>query len=106
MPKYRKKPVEVEAVHQIPENWNEVCEFLVGDSAVSEANPGYLIDDEGNPTDDLNANRMAVKVCTAQGQWVQVATGEWIIAESPDHPGRYYPCDPDIFAATYDPVGA
>lgn len=39
-------------------------------------------------------------VTTAHGQITRVAEGDWIIAE-PDGRG-FYPCKPDIFAATYE----
>jgi hypothetical protein len=31
-----------------------------------------------------------------------LAPGDWILPEP--KPGRFYPCKPDIFAATYEPV--
>ena len=36
------------------------------------------------------------------GQFTPIADGDWIIAE-PDGE-HYYPCKPDIFEATYEPV--
>lgn len=42
-----------------------------------------------------------VEVCTAQGQWVMVNVGEWIILER-DHPGRAYPCAADVFDRDYE----
>jgi hypothetical protein len=41
-------------------------------------------------------------VVTAHGQKTEVQTDDWVISE-PDGRG-HYPCKPDIFAATYDPV--
>jgi hypothetical protein len=38
------------------------------------------------------------------GQIVNLAVGDWIIPE-PDGI-HYYPCKPDIFALTYEPVSA
>lgn len=37
-----------------------------------------------------------------EGQRVDIAFGDWIIPE-PDGE-HFYPCKPDIFAATYEPV--
>lgn len=104
MAKYRKKSIEVEAVLLEWKTWDEVCDFLDGDSRVGKENPGYFLDQTGTALDGDDA--LTLKVCTAQGQWVEVKYGEWIIAEGPSHPGRYYPCDPDIFEATYEPVEA
>lgn len=39
---------------------------------------------------------------THAGQIVALEAGDWIIPE-PDGE-HYYPCKPDVFAATYDPV--
>lgn len=41
-------------------------------------------------------------VYTAHGQQAFLEDGDWVIAE-PDNRG-YYPCKPDIFADTYEPV--
>lgn len=35
------------------------------------------------------------------GTWVNVATGDWVIRGVQ---GEFYPCKPDIFAATYEAV--
>ncbi len=43
---------------------------------------------------------------TAQGGYV-VCPGDWIITDDrvkKDAPGRFYPCKPDIFEATYEIV--
>ncbi len=41
-------------------------------------------------------------VLTAHGQNMILEDGDWIIPEL-DRPGHFYPCKPDIFAATYEP---
>jgi hypothetical protein len=41
-------------------------------------------------------------VITAHEQRAYLTPGDWIIPEPTE--GRYYPCKPDIFAATYEPV--
>ena len=40
------------------------------------------------------------------GEHVTVHFGDWIILEHPDDPNddRAYPCDPDVFVKTYEPV--
>lgn len=81
MAKFRKRPVVVEAeqFHQSgnPEDWSPGIKW--------EAVAGCYY------------------VVTAHGQHAYLADGDWIIAE-PDGRG-YYPCKPDIFAATYEPAG-
>jgi hypothetical protein len=41
-------------------------------------------------------------VITAHEQRAYLVPGDWIIPEP--MPNRFYPCKPDIFAATYEPV--
>ncbi len=41
-------------------------------------------------------------VVTIHGQKAYLANGDWVITE-PDGE-HYYPCKPDIFEATYEPV--
>lgn len=86
--KFRKKPVVIEAV-QIPALADDLkrAEFY---SWINERDPESL-------TTFQNGN---VTVTTAQSQRVKAAPGEWIIPDG--RPGRFYPCDPDIFAATYE----
>lgn len=77
--KFRKKPVVVEAVQFLGENRNDIAEF-VGSNLV-------LIED-------------GLMIKTLEG--IMVAnTGDWIIRGVK---GEFYPCKPDIFAATYEPA--
>lgn len=41
-------------------------------------------------------------VTTIHGQWTKVVDGDWILPE-PDGE-HFYPCKPEIFAATYEPI--
>lgn len=77
MPRFRKKPVEIEAVQWFP--GRDV-------PGVRVPVPG-----DGDPY-----------VITIHGQATLVAPGDWIITE-PDGK-HHYPCRPDIFEATYEPV--
>jgi hypothetical protein len=77
MPQFRKKPVVIEAVQW----FHDV------------AHPGVHRDDRGEH---------GPHVITAHGQAAYLAEGDWILPEP--HEGRFYPCKPDIFAATYDPI--
>lgn len=78
--KYRKRPVVVDAAQFDP---------AVGHPAVKETAP------ERGSLD----RRYVVQTA---GGTAFLWPGDWIIAE-PDGRG-YYPCKPDIFAATYEPV--
>jgi hypothetical protein len=97
MAKFRKKPVEIEAVQLRWSTWREVGDF-VGD-AISRENParsstGYS-DDCGEP-----APYIELIIRTLEGDMV-ARHGDWIIRGVK---GELYPCKPDIFAATYEPV--
>jgi hypothetical protein len=79
--RYRKKPVVIEAVHfdgEFP------LAFLAGDEAVSKTPDG------------------ALEVHTLEGV-MRADIGDWIIRGIK---GELYPCKPDIFEATYEPVTA
>lgn len=83
--KFRKKPVIIEAV-QVTDEWFD------GD----HPNPPHPDDDRlhYSPT-----NRV-VLVLTLEGRMV-AHVGDWIITGIK---GELYPCKPDIFEATYEPV--
>lgn len=77
--KYRKKPVVIEAVQWVGDNLSEIQSFYKA--------PGILVGD-------------TIKIVTLEG--VMTANkGDWIIKGVR---GEYYPCKPDIFAATYELV--
>jgi hypothetical protein len=87
MSKFRKKPVVVEAVQWRPEMkpttypnwlWNRLA-----------ANPELFDEATG-----------VVKIRTLEGD-MTAQPGDWIIQGIK---GEVYPCKPDIFAATYEPV--
>ncbi len=85
MARYRKKPVVVEA---------EQFHGFYG----TPYPPGVEFEDHSN--DPEGGQRYRFFVTTAHGCKTPVVAGDWIIAE-PDGRG-YYPCKPDIFAATYE----
>lgn len=98
--KFRKKPVVIEAVQLTWANWSEVCEF-VGDT-ISGDNSGYEIraEEASDICGESGPTYIAIKVVTTHGEWAVVRHGDWIIRDS--KPGTFYPCKPDVFAATYD----
>lgn len=76
--KYRKKPVEIEAVQLTEETIDEVMEFC-GDKIKSHPLTGVVIE-------TLEGNMLASK-------------GDYIIKGVK---GEFYPCKPDIFEMTYE----
>ena len=79
MPQFRKKPVVIEA------------EQFFADKPLPFEDRGACMFDGS-----------VWYVITAHGQETPIVDGDWIIPE-PDNRG-FYPCKPDIFTATYDPV--
>ena len=85
MARYRKKPVEIEAVQ-----W-----------PINEMFPAWLTSAiDGGTVVGWGGDDLLIE--TLEGQ-MRCTTGDWIIQGVK---GELYPCKPDIFAATYEPVGA
>jgi len=88
MPRFRKKPVEIDAVQfdGTPRSANEVFDaFDI---------PGAKF----NPVDGLSVGTIIIP--TMEGE-MTASAGDWIIKGVK---GEFYPCKPDIFEATYDAV--
>ena len=88
--KFRKKPVEIEAMQYTGNNGSSLSRWsdrVVYDSPVLEPTPD-------NPTGDY------VQIKTLEGVMTGIV-GDWIIRGVQ---GEFYPCKPDIFEATYEPV--
>lgn len=84
MARYRKKPIEIEAVQWIGEqNCAEAFGFLGLE----------------HPEDELDHSE--IHIDTLEGT-MTAQQGDWIIRGVA---GEFYPCKPDIFAATYEAVG-
>lgn len=84
MPKFRKKPVVIEAVQFVnEEDYEKVCSF-VGDRLFHK----YM-----TPPQNLI-------IPTLEGN-MEASPGDWIIKGVN---GEFYPCKPDIFEKTYEPV--
>ena len=86
MPKFRKKPVEIEAF-QLPQLDEQASEELIE----------FLQASERDIESDYDGG---VLVHTSEGV-MQGDPGDWIIKGVK---GEYYPCKPDIFEATYEAV--
>lgn len=87
--RYRKKPVEVEAIQYTESNWVEVISFTGGDPGSNANNQHAFIDRGGN-----------FVIRTLEGE-MRASVGDWIIKGVK---GEFYPCKPDIFEATYEEV--
>ncbi|MFD4788269.1 hypothetical protein ACFWN1_14660 [Streptomyces sp. NPDC058459] len=84
MPKFRKKPIEIDAIQFTGDNVQEIWDAFgaVGIYGPTEKNPDHLI------------------LTTVHGDEAPARAADWIIPDG--KPGTFYPCKPDIFAATYE----
>lgn len=89
MPFYKKKPVVIEAVQ-----WNGWVEGMTPEVA-------YLLGDGWDNVGIEDYGKVLV-ISTLEGD-MRANVGDWIIKGVQ---GEFYPCKPDIFEATYNPVGA
>ena len=85
MPKYRKKPVVIDAVQWdgIPETANR-----------------FLGDRYGIDWRYVTAKSLVIEIPTLEGEMF-CNVGDWMIKGVK---GEFYPCKPDIFDLTYEPV--
>jgi len=92
MPKFRKKPVVVEAVQLTPDTLNEVFKFTDAGS-LKDGKPAIV----ANPV----TGEAGLIIPTPEGP-LKAREGDWVIKGVK---GELYPCSPDIFEQTYTPVG-
>lgn len=99
--KYRKKPVVVEAIQVNWQNWGALCDFL-GDALKG---PAWDIDaaEASDTCGEEGPDYIAFHVITTHGERAVVRHGDWVIPDA--KPGTFYPCKPDVFAATYEESG-
>lgn len=79
--RFRKKPVEVEALRYTGDNYEEISWYL-----------GYEPEKLNYP--------VGIRILTLEGSHI-ASPGDWIIKGVK---GEFYPCKPDIFKETYVPA--
>lgn len=90
MPRFRKLPVEVDAVQWTGDNLAELLAF-------AGAKFGTI-----DPVDRIEDPEQTAQVFDElHSTWIGVYTGQWIIKGIR---GEFYPCAEDVFAATYEPL--
>lgn len=102
MPKFRTKPVVIEAKQWFPPGddrhdpsmWRDIRNEPNGPDRVLRNGDVYQFSPVPGMGDDVFIIR------TLEGQ-LEVSPGDWIITGVK---GEKYPCKPDIFEATYEPV--
>lgn len=84
MAKYRKKPIVVEAIRFTGSNWGEIETFV--------------------PVGKYNSDG-TFSIVTREGE-MKCDIGDYVIKEPfATDDRKFYPCKPDIFEKTYEPVG-
>ncbi len=110
MPKYRKKPVVVEATqwHRNGDHPDDNCPWVKDNQGREFQGEGQLVRYYRRPESDGQTPCRHCGVIMHDHGWIDtleaghnVCPGDWIITGIA---GEYYPCKPDVFAATYDPV--
>jgi len=93
--KYRKKPVVINTMQATIENISngDLIEWLLCNDA-----PYQIITDA--PDGRLSEDNWRIDISTLEGT-MQCSPNDWIIQGVQ---GEFYPCKPDIFAATYEEV--
>lgn len=87
--RFRKRPVVIQAVRFTDENYEELDEF-------TGHNFGSVHPDDRDEDPEIIAEVWDKLHST----WVGVKRGQWIIRGVQ---GEFYPCDADVFEATYEP---
>jgi len=92
MPRYRKKPIEIDALQWTGNNHRTMFNFLGGD-------PDKYLDTYGkNFSIDHSKVAGGLIIKTLEGEHI-ASIDDWIIKGIK---GEYYPCKPDIFEMTYE----
>jgi len=82
---FRKKPIVIEAIQYTGENCFDVLRFMGRQNEIWECD---LLQTDAPVINTLEGN-------------LYTSSGDWIIKGVN---GEFYPCKPDIFEATYEPV--
>jgi hypothetical protein len=95
MAQYRKRPVVIEAIRWTGDNLQEVIGFTGKHPRWSEWFQSWE-----EYESRVKADGGIFKIITLEGN-MEASPGDWIIRGVK---GEHYPCKPDIFEATYEPV--
>lgn len=91
MAKFRKKPIIIEAIVWNGKNFDEISQFIGEDY-------GHKLSYEDTEEKAINTGEYFIK--TLEGI-MKANAGDYIIKGVN---GEFYPCKPDIFEKTYEPV--
>lgn len=99
MAKYRKKPIEIEALVWTGHNLEPMSNFLTENRSKGKPfgteGPCFSI--------DFGQASPALIIKTSEGD-MTASVGDYIIKEPFDKDRKFYPCKPDIFKLTYEEI--
>jgi hypothetical protein len=87
--RYRKRPLEIDAIQWTGENLEEIVEFLGGEEEARTAMTMWM-----------DTNGTTIVLHTLEGDF-DAPPGWWVIRGVK---GEYYACEDSVFHASYDPV--
>lgn len=93
---YQKKPVVIEAIQWTGKNHREMFDFLTNYEFVNE----FISNNGDNFYIDHSKVEGGLVIKTLEGEHI-ASIGDYIIKGVQ---GEFYPCKPDIFKDTYEPV--
>ena len=98
MKTYRKKPVEIQAMHWdgTAEGATSIVDWVIGGGGTTQ----YRCVDPKGCGGHNDVGTHVLRIETLEGP-ITASPGDWVIRGIQ---GEFYPCKPDIFAATYDEV--
>lgn len=88
---FKKKPVQVQAMQWTGDNINALWDWIGASWLFGPLPQGDPLAESGRPA------RLFV---AANDGWLDLTIGEWIIKDA----SGFYPCLPDRFSETYEPV--
>jgi hypothetical protein len=93
MARYRKKPVEIDAIQWQGGEYQSLERFCGHNWARADARDvSWTAPDDGERVVLWN---------TLESQWLLCPKGHWVIRGLQ---GELYPCDPEVFAKSYEPA--
>lgn len=99
--RFRKKPVEIEAVQFTGlDSYVAICQWAREHGIVSDSDKGAVSTPSLEELFRFETPIMLIR--TLEGT-MAASPGDWIIRGVE---GEFYPCKPDIFMATYEPVAS
>lgn len=111
--KYKKKPliIEAEQWHANGDHSEDHCEKFRDSNGELFEGEGHIVRYYRDPDDDGNRPCEYCSTIMHHHEWIDtlqgghtVCPGDYIIEEPFNNIASYYPCKPDVFMKTYDPL--